>query len=162
MAPRTGVPSWTLVVWLTLGAGAVAGDTFVNFEDPQTKPIAVIAVGGIAELEPYQQAVIDVEPEPVVRKFLVVANTPDNSVEIDDANWPWDFITRVRTGLGPVTVRWNRALSRLYACNFSGDSVAVIHLILRTGGTLVATLERIVDVGGQPSDSEVHAVKAPR
>ncbi len=116
---------------------AAGGGAFVNFEEPQTQPITVATVGAGAE----------------ARRYLAVVNTPDNSLEIYDANWPWDFVTRVRTGLGPVTVRWNSSLSQLFVCNFSGDSVTVVGLKMGDGPEpLIAVLERTVHVGDEPSD----------
>lgn len=127
------------VPWSPAQDAATGAGLFVNFEEPQTKPITVVTVttGSLS------------------RRYLAVCNTPDNSVEFYRANWPWTFVRRVRTGLGPVTVRWNPALSRLYVCNFSGDSVTVIRLevLLSTpGDPLRATLERTVDVGDEPCD----------
>lgn len=154
--------AWTLRVLLVLAAsfaltaGATLADNFVNFEEPQTQPITVIRleIPGIAQPAPVSNYALkaEAELEPIVLNVLAVANTPDNSVEFYEADFPWGFLGRVRSGLGPVTVRWNEEHQRLYVCNFSGDSVSMVHLWLNANGSLGYALERIVDVGDEPSD----------
>jgi hypothetical protein len=105
---------------------------FVNFETPQVKPIAVATLGSGAS----------------TRDWLLVCNTPDNSVEIYETTSPFNLVTRVPVGLGPVTVRWNAALGRFFVCNFDGDSVSMVRL-QQSGSppTLTVTLERTSHLG---------------
>ncbi|MBK8099319.1 MAG: hypothetical protein IPK26_19590 [Planctomycetes bacterium] len=114
---------------------AIAQGRFVNFEDPQIKPvtIATVTTGGLSA------------------RVALLCNTPDNSVEIWRTASPFAFVGRVPVGLSPVTVRWNAADQRLYTCNFLGDSVTVAHLEL-AGATIRATVERTIFVGDEPSD----------
>ncbi len=170
MARRATLRLLPLLAALTVAAAPLAADPFVNFEEPQTQPITVFKLTSPGVLEPGEnlpfpataegEKAVEQEPQqvpPIERRFLAVANTPDHSVEIYDANYPWPFVTRLQSGHGPVTVRWNNGHKRLYACNFSGDSVSVYKMSLRNDGTLVAHLERIVDVGDQPSDIDFSA-----
>lgn len=160
MASGTAQRLTLLLVTLTLAVLPLAADPFVNFEEPQTQPITVFNLTSPGAVEPGEtlplegdKAISEPAPIPTIeRRFLAVANTPDNSVEIYDANYPWPFVTRLHSGHGPVTLRWNNGHKRLYACNFSGDSVSVYKMSLRNDGNLVAQLERIVDVGDEPSD----------
>ncbi len=106
-----------------------------NFETPQQHPVevATLGVGDAA------------------RDVLLICNTPDNSVEIRQVDAPWGLIQRVRTGWGPVTVRWFPQLGRFFTCDFDGDSVTTVALDL-VNGQPVATLQRIDYVGDEPSD----------
>lgn len=106
-----------------------------NFETPQQHPVEVATLGT-------GEGAQDV---------LLICNTPDNSVEIRQVNSPWGLIQRVRTGLGPVTVRWFPELGRFFTCDFDGDSVTTVALNL-VNGQPVATLQRIDYVGDEPSD----------
>jgi len=114
----------------------VAQGAFVNYEDPQVRPITIATLGS---------------PE---RRFTLICNTPDNSVEIYDAESPFAFVGRVPVGQSPVTVRWNADNGRFYTCNYLGDSVSCVRLDLApaTGSTVNAVLERTVTVGDQPTD----------
>ena len=97
--------------------------------------------------------------------YLLVCNTPDSSVEI------WEtseneiaadrFVTRVRTGLEPVTVRWFPELDRMYTANFLGDSVTVVRLE-KIDDELVATVERTNYVGDEPMDIAFGTLQTPR
>ncbi len=111
----------------------VPGGRFVNFETPQVHPIEVASVAG--------------------RDYVLVCNTPDNSVEIHQAAPPHAFVQRVPVGLGPVSVRWSAALQRFYVCNFDGDSISVVRL-QPFGNSVHAVLERTTSegVGDEPAD----------
>ncbi|MBK8099320.1 MAG: hypothetical protein IPK26_19595 [Planctomycetes bacterium] len=119
------------VVWLS---ALRAQGNYVNFEEPQIKPIAIanVTLAGVP------------------KSFALVCNTPDNSVEI------WDgatqtFLSRVPVGLSPVTVRWHDASKKFYTCNFLGDSVTIVRLE-DAGGVVAGVVERTVRVGDEPTD----------
>jgi DNA-binding beta-propeller fold protein YncE len=125
------------------GAGAAllvttalhAQGEFVNFEEPQVKPITVatLELGGVP------------------KSFALVCNTPDNSVEVYEGAAPFVFVARVPVGLSPVSVRWNPLAQRFYTCNFLGDSVTAVRLD-DAAGVLVPVVERTVRVGDEPTD----------
>ncbi len=117
----------------TLAVPSAAQNRFVNYETPQTHPIDVATVGG--------------------REFVLVCNTPDNSLEIYHASPPHAFVQRVPVGMGPASVRWNPDTGRAYVCNFDGDSVSVVRLNSGGSGPL-ATLERTMSlgIGDEPAD----------
>lgn len=128
-----------VVLALLLAAGAAAQGSFVNYEDPQVKSVALANLGGF--------------------RFVAVCNTPDNSVEIYTTLAPYPLVARVPVGLSPVTVKWNGADSRLYVCNYLGDSISCIRLgpvaVLPSGQpTVRAVLERTSFVGDEPTDIE--------
>ncbi|MCR9245236.1 MAG: hypothetical protein NXI31_09405 [bacterium] len=111
---------------------------FVNYEDPQVKPVTIAAVGS----------------GPNLRRVALICNTPDNSVEIYSAAPPFAFLARVPVGLSPVTVRWNARTDRFYTCNYLGDSITCVRLETSgsaTGGVL-PVVERTTYVGDQPTD----------
>lgn len=110
---------------------------FVNFEDPQVRPVAIATVGA----------------GPNARRFALVCNTPDNSVEVYSAAAPFDFVARVPVGLSPVTVRWNADNGRFYTCNYLGDSVTAVRLDPASSPAGVRPrVERTAFVGDQPTD----------
>ncbi len=109
-----------------------------NFETPQQHPVEIATLGAGENAQ----------------DVLLICNTPDNSVEIRQVDSPWGLIQRVRTGLGPVTVRWFPQLGRFFTCDFDGDSVTSVALDL-VSGQPVATLQRIDYVGDEPSDIAV-------
>ncbi len=113
---------------------ATAQGRFANFETPQTHPIDIATVNG--------------------EDYVLVCNTPDNSVEIYRAAPPHAFVQRVPVGMGPATVRWNQALMRFLTCNYDGDSVSAVRLDPVSGGTVNAVLEGTASltVGDEPSD----------
>src|SRR5262245_57003996 len=80
---------------------------YFNVESPQVKPITVARIQN--------------------HDYLLVCNTPDNSLEIWDTDETLSvdlrFKKRVRTGLEPVSVRFNPTNSRAYTANFLGDSI---------------------------------------
>jgi DNA-binding beta-propeller fold protein YncE len=114
-------------------APAGAQGRFANFETPQTHPIDIATVNGV--------------------DYVLVCNTPDNSVDIFTAAAPHTFVQRVPVGMGPGTVRWNAAQGRFYTCNFDGDSVSVVQLN-PSGSSVLATLERTSTmlIGDEPAD----------
>lgn len=120
-----------LPIALTLAAPAVCQSAFTNFETPQTHPIEVITIG--------------------TREFVLVCNTPDNSLEIWTASSGPVKIARVPVGLGPGSVRWNASLQRAFVCNFDGDSVSSVSVV-PSGGSVTAQLERTTWVGDEPAD----------
>lgn len=125
-----------LIVALAAGALALAaggplaaqgtGVQFVNFEAPAHKPIAVVNVGEVP--------------------YLLVANGPDNSVELYTTNQPptglapHQFIQRIAVGQRPVTVAVKErptedGARQVYVANWLGDSVTVFDLVPRLGAT---------------------------
>ncbi|MBX3464142.1 MAG: hypothetical protein KF830_13290 [Planctomycetes bacterium] len=125
--------------WLALALATTlrAQGEFVNFEEPQVRPITIAYVQNGAASASY----------------VVACNTPDNSIELYTGSVPHTFVTRVAVGLSPVTLRWNAADGRLYVCNFLGDSVSVVTLAtIGTTTNVTATLERTVFVGDEPVD----------
>ena len=122
-----------------LAQPAFAQGEYVNFEPGQVSPISVgkLTFGALE------------------RRVLFVCNTPDDCVELYDAEAPFAFMQRVHTGLSPVTTRFNESQQTLYTCNFLGDSVTKITFSNQNvGGTLQTTalVDRTVFVGNEPSD----------
>ncbi|MCA8948131.1 MAG: hypothetical protein KDE27_01435 [Planctomycetes bacterium] len=123
---------------LTIAAALPAQGKFVNFEDPQVKPIAVASVG--------------------TNDYVLACNTPDNSVEVYLAEWDLDDpIARVPVGLSPVSVKWDPTTGCFYSCNYLGDSISRVRLDLvpASGGipeTVHPVLERTAYVGDEPTD----------
>lgn len=118
------------------------GDYF-NVESPQVHPIELARISG--------------------HDYLLITNTPDNSVEIwdTDESVPLDrrFLARVPVGLEPVSVRWMAELERFYTANFLGDSVTVVRLEAPGGpNTLQAIRERTEFAGDEPQDVALAAV----
>ncbi len=139
--PRVLVGGLIALSLLVVGREGRAQAEFVNFETPQTKPIAIASFGTGA----------------AARDFVLACNTPDNALWIYEAAPPHALVRRIPTGLGPGTVRYlpevaSTTQGRAYVCNFDGDSVSVIHLLFTAPNTLVATLERTVWVGDEPAD----------
>jgi DNA-binding beta-propeller fold protein YncE len=126
-------PLFSLLALTALHPGVEAQGRFSNFETPQTHPIEVATFNGA--------------------DYVLVCNTPDNSVDIYTAAPPHTFLQRVPVGMGPATVRWNAALGRFYTCNFDGDSVSVVRLD-PAGSSVKAVLERTqsAGIGDEPSD----------
>ncbi len=131
--PALGPDALGAVLDVTPGEPSPAA--FANFETPHVAPIAIATLGS----------------GPAAHDWLLVCNTPDNSVEIYDASPPFDFVARVGVGLGPATVRWSPQLSSFFTCNFDGDSVSRVRLEL-VGGVPVASLQRTDRVGDEPAD----------
>lgn len=105
-------------------------DGFTNFESPTVKPITTARI--------------------VDRDFVLVCNTPDDSVEIWDVHGP-RFVARVPVGLRPVSVLWVPSLSRFYTANHLGDSVSVVRLSWSTTAQrLMVQHERTEWVGDEP------------
>lgn len=134
---RTHVILGLLTVAIPLCPRALAqGRTDVfNVESPLVHPLEIAQVGGAA--------------------WLLVANTPDASVEIwsTDETIPVEqrLVDRVRVGQEPVSVRWNPALQRFYTADFLGDSVSVVRL-LPDGESVRAVFETTAYVGDEPMD----------
>ncbi len=108
---------------------------YLNLEPPANRALAIARVGG--------------------NPFLLVANSPDDSVEIYDAA-TFAFIQRVPVGLNPIGVRVKptpvQGLGTLcYSINWSGDSVTVFALNPGNPGLNVRVL-RTVRVGDEPTD----------
>lgn len=112
---------------------ALGQGRFANFETPQTHPVDIANVNGA--------------------DYVLVCNTPDNSVDIYAAAPPHAFVERVPVGMGPGTVRWNPALQKFYTCNFDGDSVSVVALA-PSGASVHGVLERTSTllIGDEPAD----------
>ncbi|MCH9646705.1 MAG: hypothetical protein K0U98_00625 [Deltaproteobacteria bacterium] len=110
-----------------------ARDDFFNIESPQVNPITVARVGEV--------------------DFLLVANTPDHSVEIYQTDAANTFVARVPVGLDPVSVRYIPQLGRFYTANFLGDSVTAVALNPGTGGSpLGIEVIGTFYVGDEPQD----------
>ena len=97
-----------LLATIAFSTLATAQGTYVNFETPQVKPLAMAVVGGT--------------------EYLLACNTPDSSVEIYDPNTaspstPPVFVDRVPVGQGPASVTNSMAPSSLNARS-AGDSPA--------------------------------------
>ena len=147
VAARSPVVSCSaLLLPLLAAVGGVFGpgdlcaqDEYVHFEPGQVQPITVARiVSGEAS-----------------RRVLLVCNTPDDCVEIYDAESPFAFLQRVPTGLTPVTVRYFPDQQAFYSCNFLGDSVTKVTFRTSTSGGLVqftALVDRTVFVGDEPCD----------
>jgi DNA-binding beta-propeller fold protein YncE len=116
---------------LCTAAPALAQGDFINFETPQVKPIAVARISG--------------------HDYLLVCNTPADSVEIYDTSTN-AFVTEFRTGLRPVTVRFNPNKGQVLTANFIGDSVTIADLIPQPTGGLKALVRRTSYVGDEPCD----------
>lgn len=123
---------------LPLAGVLPAQGAFVNYEDPQIKPVTIAVLGAAA----------------AEQRYALICNTPDNSVEIYSTTAPFPFLGRIPVGQSPVTVRWNSGNDRFYTCNYLGDSVSCVRLALDAGsvGGVRATLERTAFVGDQPTD----------
>ncbi|MEM7246824.1 MAG: hypothetical protein AAF533_15840 [Acidobacteriota bacterium] len=87
---------------------------YYNVESPQVHPIELAAVPEMGN-------------PTSTKDFLLVVNTPDNALEIYGTDGSLQiasqFITRVRTGIEPVSVRWIPQTGRFYVANFLGDSI---------------------------------------
>ena len=126
---------------------------YFNVESPQVHPIEVARIAN--------------------HDYLLVANTPDNSVEIwdtDETIVPASnrFITRVAVGLEPVSVRWVASRSRFYVANFLGDSITEVFLAAAGGpSTLSAIVVKTVQVTDEPLDmafadvGDAHGITEP-
>jgi len=99
-----------------------------NYESTHVRPITVARVNG--------------------HDYLLVCNTPDNSVEIYDTVGN-TFLMRIPVGQGPVSVVYRNKLKRFYTANFLGDSISMVKLDASTG-TLNATFEQTVAVPDEP------------
>ncbi len=128
-------------VALALLSPAVAQATYVNFETPQVKPIAMATVGNV--------------------ELLLVCNTPDSSVEIYDPNTalpatPPVFLARVPVGQGPASVRFDPVSACFYTANYIGDSVTKVQLAI-PGGVLQWSLVATKPAGESPADVAISA-----
>lgn len=137
---RTSPGARVIAVLLScLGSATLAvaqGRTdYFNVESPQVKPITVARIGG--------------------HDWLLVCNTPDNSVEIWDTDESLSiaarFKKRVRVGLEPVTVKYNPVTRLAYTADFLGDSVSVFSPQF-VGGTLTVLPSMTRYVGDEPMD----------
>jgi hypothetical protein len=135
------------VMFTVLASTAHAQGSFVNYEDPQVKPIAVVRLHS--------------DTEGRSAEYVLACNTPDNAVEIYRAESPFSYIGRVPVGLSPVTVRTRRSgvetEAYFYTCNYLGDSVTTVKLtwVAATPPALpsvAATIENTTFVGDEPTD----------
>ncbi len=100
-----------------------------NFEEIQIKPITVARVDG--------------------HDFLLVCNTPDDSLEIYSIRGH-TLLHRLPTGQGPVSVVYHPELQRLYTANMLGDSITVARLGAEEPSSIKVTLEQTTWVGDEP------------
>lgn len=116
-------------------AAAQGRTDYFNVESPQVKPITVARLGG--------------------HDYLLICNTPDNSLEVWDTNESLSasarFKGRIGVGLEPVSVAWDPTLGRAYTANFLGDSISMMALTIASG-SLSATLIQTTYVGDEPMD----------
>ncbi|ANM31077.1 hypothetical protein ABI59_18100 [Acidobacteria bacterium Mor1] len=107
---------------------------YYNVESPQVHPIEVARIGG--------------------HDYILAVNTPDNSLEIWDTDETIPvssrLVSRVRTGLEPVSVTWVPEMDRAYVANFLGDSITSVHLAPGDSGRLSVTLDRTAQVTDEP------------
>ena len=121
---------------LAIPSAAQGRTDYLNVETPQAKPITWAQVGG--------------------HDYLLVCNTPDNSVEIwscDESIQPATsrFVARVPVGLEPSSVVWNPALGRFFTTDFLSDSVTIVVLDAPNGpASLTFAVERTKNVGDEP------------
>ena len=120
---------------------------YMNIEAPQCKPITVARL--------------------VNHDYLLVCNTPDNSVEIWDTDESLSpagrFLARVPVGLEPVTVKYNPTNSCFYTANFLGDSVSMVRISAPTGpGSFTAQLLRTAFVLDEPMDLAFYTTTVTR
>lgn len=118
-------------------AGAQGRGEYFNVESPQVHPIEVARFGG--------------------HDYLLVVNTPDNSVEIWDTDETVPvasrFLARVPVGLEPVSVRYVAPLDRFFVANFLGDSITSVSVEAPAGpGSLQARVIRTEPVTDEPLD----------
>ncbi|MCA9556310.1 MAG: hypothetical protein KC933_40170, partial [Myxococcales bacterium] len=112
------------------------GLQFLNFEAPSHKPIAVTEVAG--------------------DHYLLVANAPDNAVEIYDTI-QHRLMFRVPTGQRPITIAVRPSLTatggrQVYVANWLGDSITVFDLEPNPGGVRPVTFKLLNTqyVGDEP------------
>lgn len=138
-----------LVIWIAAfivgGVGwADAQPNFTNLETPQVRPITTATVGsGDLRFE-----------------VVLICNTPDNSVELRDANAPYALYQRIAVGKGPCTVHYDATLRRFYTCNFDGDTVTTGRLeiaLTPQGREPRGFVEATSFVGDQPADIAINA-----
>ncbi|MEO0974603.1 MAG: hypothetical protein AAFX85_16050, partial [Pseudomonadota bacterium] len=117
-------------------ANAQGRTDYFNVESPQVHPIELATIGA--------------------QDFLLIVNTPDNSLEIwqTDEAVPVDqrFVMRLPVGLEPVSVRWHAGLKRAYVANFLGDSITAITLTRDPANLVRATLVTTQQVTDAPLD----------
>ncbi len=137
MRPTSIYASIVLTAALALpGSLAAQGkEGYLNLEPPTNKALAHVRIDG--------------------RALLLVANSPDDSVEIYDSATQ-AFVARVPVGLNPIGVRVKptpvEGLGTLcYSINWSGDSVTAFALNPGNPGLNVRVL-RTVRVGDEPTD----------
>ncbi len=124
-----------LVLALHAAAPAQGVTDYVNVESVACKPITV------ARFDDHD--------------YLLVCNTPDNSLEIYDTSEgtvSHAFLQRLPVGLEPVSVVYDETTSRFYTANALGDSVSVGRLFDPPGAaTFAAQLTATVNVGDEPT-----------
>ncbi|MEM7246719.1 MAG: hypothetical protein AAF533_15315 [Acidobacteriota bacterium] len=138
-SPIHGLVLALLVAVTSPDVAAQGRGDYYNVETPQVNPIDLFQIGG--------------------HWYLVVVNTPDNSVEFyqTDETLPPDarFLQRVPTGLEPGSVCVSLEHERVVVTNFLGDSLTAIHVAAPTGpSSFVATLVATVPVTDEPMDCE--------
>lgn len=100
-----------------------------NFEEIQVKPITVARVDGF--------------------DFLLVCNTPDDSLEIYSTR-THKLLFRQPTGQGPVSVVYDSARKRAYVAAFLGDSITIVHLAASGTESIQVTFDQTTWVGDEP------------
>ncbi len=112
-----------VLIWFALlGASSpAAAQSFVNFESPQTRPIALAPGGGL----------------------LYVVNTPDSRLSVIDSS-TLALVAEIPVGLEPVAVAPRPGASEVWVVNHLSDSVDVIQV-----GTW--QLLKTIPVGDEPA-----------
>ncbi len=122
----------------TSTAHAQGRTEYYNVETPQVRPIVVARMAN--------------------HDFLLVCNTPDNSVEVYDTDeniTPASarFLKRIPVGLEPNSILFDPARKRFWVTCFLSDSVTTGVLTAPTGpGSLAVTLDDSQNVGNEPMD----------
>lgn len=133
------------LVSMVSAASAQGRGDYLNLEAPQVKPIAVASVDGI--------------------DYLLVCNTPDNSVEVYRIQVQtfgadtYTFVKRIPVGLEPVSVAYRtltvegQPVNMMYTANWLGDSVTFVELDV-SGNPVTGFSYRVrktIDVGDEPT-----------
>ncbi|MEQ8763861.1 MAG: hypothetical protein RL885_08040, partial [Planctomycetota bacterium] len=126
-----------LTLFTSQPAAAQGRTDYLNVETPQVRPITVARLQG--------------------HDYLLVCNTPDNSLEVYDTDETLPaqsrFLARIPVGLEPNSVLYDPSRSRFWVSNFLGDSITTGVLTATSGpASLTFTLDASRNVGDEPMD----------
>lgn len=122
MVPRHHVSLSVVVLLILIYTSFVRAQSFVNFESPQTRPLALAPGGGL----------------------LYAVNTPDNRLSVIDTT-SLALIAEVPVGLEPVAVAPRPGSAEVWVANHLSDSVDVVQ-----GPPWTVTVT--IPVGDEPAD----------